>query len=83
MTNKAASSSDPRKSGGIAFLATESAFVGIATLLVLTRVYVRTMVVKNFGPDDAVIVLALVSTFFVHIHRWLIEIRFSPSPSVV
>lgn len=41
---------------------TQSTFVAIASLLVFIRVYVRTVVVKRFGLDDAVIVLALVST---------------------
>ena len=69
-TSKPAPSSDPSNKGGTAYLATQSTFVGIATLLVLVRVYVRTIVVKKFGPDDAVIVLALVSAFFTN--KWQI-----------
>lgn len=61
--NKAASSSGPSNKGGIAYLVTQSTFVAIASLLVFIRVYVRTVVVKRFGLDDAVIVLALVSTY--------------------
>lgn len=61
MTSKNASSSSSINRGGAAYLATQSIFVAIATLLVLTRVYVKTIVVKKFGLDDAVIVLALVS----------------------
>ena len=60
-TSKNASSSDSSHKGGTAYLATQSIFVAIATILVLTRVYVKTFVVKKFGLDDTVIVLALVS----------------------
>lgn len=59
--SKNASSSDSSHNGGTAYLATQSIFVAIATILVLTRVCVRTIVVKKFGLDDAVIILALVS----------------------
>lgn len=65
--SKAASSSGPSSNGGNAYLATQSTFVAIATLLVLTRVYVRTIVVKQFGLDDAVIVLAVVSIISTNI----------------
>ena len=61
-TSKDASSSGSGNKGGTAYIATQSTFVAIATLLVFIRVYVRTIVVKKFGLDDAVIVLALVST---------------------
>lgn len=64
-TSKAASSSDPSNKGGTAYLATQSTFVAIATLLVLIRVYVRTVVVKSIGLDDAVIVLALILSLIV------------------
>ncbi|KAL8747804.1 MAG: hypothetical protein Q9190_000348 [Brigantiaea leucoxantha] len=58
-SSQALSSADPSlKQGGINYLITQSTFVAIATLLVLTRVYVRSIVVKKFGFDDAVIVLA-------------------------
>ena len=60
-TSKNASSSDSSHDGNIAYLATQSTFVVIATLLVLTRVYVKTIVVKKFGLDDAAIILALVT----------------------
>ena len=81
-TSTAASSSDPSDKGGSAYLATQATFVAIATLLVLIRVYVRTVVVKKFGLDDAVIVLALVITLFNNIKRKLTDIRFSLSSSV-
>lgn len=81
-TSKAASSSDPSNKGGTAYLATQSTFVAIATLLVLIRVYVRTVVVKSIGLDDAVIVLALVCTFFTNTNCKLTEIRFFLSSSV-
>ena len=61
-TSKDAFSSGSGNKGGTAYIATQSTFVAIATLLVFIRVYVRTTVVKKFGLDDAVIVLALVST---------------------
>lgn len=51
------------KEGGVNYLVTQSRFVAIATLLVLARVYVRVIVVKQFGLDDAVIVLAWASFF--------------------
>lgn len=65
----AASSSDPSNKGGAAYLATQSTFVTIATLLVLMRIYVRTIVVKKFGLDDTIIVLALVSIFFTEMNH--------------
>lgn len=61
-TTKAASSSGPSDKGYIAYLVTQSTFVAIASLLVFIRVYVRTVLVKRFGIDDVVIILALVST---------------------
>ena len=81
-TSKAASSSNPSAGGGIAYLATQSTFVAIATFLVLIRVYVRTIVAKTFGLDDAAIVLALVSILFTSIHRKPTDLRFSLSLSV-
>lgn len=81
-TSKAASSSDPNNTGGTAYLATQSTFVAIATLLVLIRVYVRTIVVKKFGLDDAIIVLALVCTLFTGMNNKLTEFRSSLSSSV-
>lgn len=81
-TSKAASSSDPSNKGGTAYLATQSTFVAIAALLVVTRVYVRTIVVKKFGLDDAVIVLALVNTLLTNTNLKLTEMRFSLSSSV-
>ena len=60
MTSKGAPSSNPISRGGAAYLATQSIFVGIATLLVVVRIHVRSFVVEKFGLDDAVIVLALV-----------------------
>lgn len=64
-TSKTASSSNSSNEGGTAYLATQSIFVAIATLLVVTRVYVKTIVVKKFGLDDAVIVLALILSLIV------------------
>ena len=52
--------SSSQKQGATEFLATQTTFVAIATVLVLTRIYVRTVVVKSLGLDDAVIVLAMV-----------------------
>lgn len=63
-SSQAPPSSDPSpKKGGVNYLITQSTFVAIATLLVLTRVYVRAIVVKKFGLDDAVIVLAWAGFF--------------------
>ena len=59
-TGKAPPSADPSNPGGTSYLATQSTFVAIATLLVLIRVYVRTFVVKKCGLDDAAVCLALV-----------------------
>lgn len=81
-TSKAASSSDPSNNGGTGYLATQSTFVAIAALLVVIRVYVRTIVVKKFGLDDAVIVLALVNTLLTNTNLKLTEMRFSLSSSV-
>ena len=67
------------KQGPIAFVATQSLFVAIATFLVLTRVYVRLVIVKSFGLDDAVIVLAMVSIFSTKLDRKLTNARFSLS----
>lgn len=64
-TSKTASSSNSSNKGGTAYLATQSIFVAIATLLVVTRVYVKTIVVKKLGLDDAVIVLALILSLIV------------------
>lgn len=75
----AASSSDSGNKGATTYLATQSTFVAIATLLVLIRVYVRTIVVKKFGIDDAVIVLALVRILPDNSNRKLTVIRFSLS----
>ena len=59
--NRAAPSSERgEKQGGINYLATQSTFVAIATLVILARVYVRTVLVKKFGLDDAAAVLAWV-----------------------
>lgn len=81
-TSTAASSSGPSNKGGTAYLAIQSTFVAIATLLSLIRVYVRTIVVKKFGLDDAAILLALVSILFTNINRKPTEIRFSLSSSL-
>ena len=80
--SKAASPTDPGNTGGKNYIATQSTFVAIAALLVFARVYVRTFIVKKFGLDDAVIVLALVSVIFTNINRKLIGIRFSLLSSV-
>lgn len=66
-TSKAAPSSDPSDKRGTAYLVIQSTFVAIATLLILIRVYVRIVVVRNFGLDDTFIVLALVSSLIVEI----------------
>ena len=50
--------------GGTNYVVTQTTFVAIATLLVFVRIYVRTIVVKKFGLDDAVIILALVSNLY-------------------
>ena len=60
-TSSNASSSNSSDKGETTYLVTQSISVAIATLLVLTRVYVKTIVVQKFGLDDSVIVLALVS----------------------
>ena len=82
MASKAASPSGSSNQGGTAYLATQSTFVAIATLLILIRVYVRTIVVKKFGLDDAVIVLALVSTLFTNLDDKPTYVRSSLSSSV-
>lgn len=55
------SSAGKGNNGGSAYIATQSIFVAIATLVVFVRIYVRSFVVKKFGIDDAAVVLALVS----------------------
>ena len=60
-TSSAAPAVSPRPNpGGTNYLATEVPFVSIATLLVVTRIYVRTVIVRKPGLDDALIVLATV-----------------------
>lgn len=81
-TSKAALSSDSSSNGGTAYIATQSTLVAVATLLVLIRVFVRAIVIKHFGIDDAIILLALPNVLFTKIHRKLMEVRFSLSSSV-
>ncbi len=64
----------PKQKGGTAYLATQSTFLAIATPLALIRVYVKSIVVKKFGLDDAVIV-SLVSTLVTNTNRKLSETR--------
>ena len=67
-TAGSSSSAKPPKQGnegGPAYIATQSTFVAIATLVVLIRIYVRTFVVKKFGLDDAAISLAMVNINFI------------------
>ncbi len=45
-------------------LAIVGAFVGCAVLVVALRVFVRTLMLKTFGPDDYVMVAATVSFCF-------------------
>ena len=52
----------PSPSLASAFLVTQSTFIAAATLLVLARVYVRSIIVKNVGLDDFFIVVALVDS---------------------
>lgn len=75
MTGKAASSSDQSSKGGTAYLATQSTFLAIATILAMIMVYVRSIVVKKSGVDDTVVVLALVSTLVTNTNRKRNEIR--------
>lgn len=51
----------PSTNESAAFLAIQSTFVGVATLLVLARIYVRSTIIKNAGVDDLFIVIGLVS----------------------
>ena len=51
---------NPSTKGNVDLLIVQSTFVGIAAALTITRVYVRTLVVKRFGLDDASILIALV-----------------------
>lgn len=58
-----ASSSPPVKdiNNGPAILATTGVLLGIGIVFVLTRIYVRTLMSRNFGWDDGVIAVTLVS----------------------
>lgn len=47
--------------GSSNYVIVQSTFVGLATVLVAMRVFVRTVVVKRFGLDDTIMVLALVN----------------------
>lgn len=43
------------------WLAAQSTFVAIGALLVFTRIYVRSIIIKKIGLDDILIVIALVN----------------------
>lgn len=43
------------------WLATQSTSVAIGTLLVLTRIYIRSIIIKKIGLDDMFIVIGLVN----------------------
>ena len=51
----------PSTNESSAFLAIQSTIVGVATLLVLARIYVRSAIIKNAGLDDLLIIIGLVS----------------------
>ena len=54
------SSSGTNSKLAASWLATQAVFVAIASLLVLARIYVRSIVIKKIGIDDILIVIALV-----------------------
>lgn len=54
------SSSGAKSKVASAWLATQSTCVAIGTLLVLTRIYVRSIIVRKLGLDDILIAISLV-----------------------
>jgi hypothetical protein len=56
----ASASVEAAHSRGDLITATSAALLGVAWLVVLLRLYVRVLLVKNFGWDDAVMVVAAV-----------------------
>ena len=49
------------ESKGAAIVATQSVYFAIEIALVLTRLYIRSKLIRNFEPDDVFILLDLVS----------------------
>jgi hypothetical protein len=46
-------------SNGPVILAVTGAFTGLAGLVVLLRIYVRAVMLKTFGPDDWIMMVAM------------------------
>ena len=67
--DSAPTSSIPSPSATSTFLATQSAFIGVATLLVVARIYVRSVIIKNVGLDDFFVVVALVESLIANVYK--------------
>lgn len=55
----------PRPLEASAFLATQSVAIVVATLVVIARIYVRSVVLKNVGLDDLFVVISLIIAFVI------------------
>ena len=53
---------DADRTGNGVILVLQSVLLGIATALVVARLYVRSMILKSVGLDEVFIVIALVSS---------------------
>ena len=53
---------DADRKGNTAIIVLQSVLVAIATVLVIARLYVRSIILKSVGLDEAFIVIALVSS---------------------
>ena len=53
---------DADRNGNTVIIVLQSVFVAIATVLVVARLYVRSMILKSVGLDELFIVIALVSS---------------------
>ena len=53
---------DADRKGNTAIIVLQSVLVGIATALVIARLYVRSRILKSVGLDELFIVIALVSS---------------------
>ena len=53
---------DADRKGNTVIIVLQSVFVAIATVLVVARLYVRSMILKSVGLDELFIIIALVSS---------------------
>ena len=53
---------DADRTGNGVILVLQSVLLGIATALVVARLYVRSMILKSVGLDEVFIIIALVSS---------------------